>query len=1112
MSQNPEIIAAPFTIWIAPVGTAFPAVDVAPGEAWTLLGKHGARSATSEGVVFVHDRQWASSTPAAETGESIAFIERESLKVQLSVFDLTLEQFQLILGQNAIISTAAGPTTPGTASIGLALKAGAASELSVMMRGPSPYDEALSAQYELPRCCETGSPRVRYTRGKASELAVELRALIDPAATSAETRFGRLVAVTAAAAAGPDGTYVLGDTLYGPNIGPRGPKKIIIAPWNQGDIGYCYSTNSLAENLPAWWASNGINTFKNGHPDITLEGRGTQLLAAVKAAGLMLIAYPKWQDRYPYRADFNAMDFRSLAMTDPYWRTKWFSYMVADEMDIDQYPLSRHMQDAVDAKLGEVTKPFSANFTRRIAIPSSSLGSGTINFYEAFNSPQLTSLGLDSYEAHLAVTDAPSATVTRTQPEIWVSPWHNENQPGWPRFTASVTGLAVHMMRNGPTSPGRSDSGAMPVQYPPIAFNTPSYTTYGLVIPPQPMTYAPGAKATHHYVCTSRLDISGAYPRGGQWMRGRYLRSEGWSGFDEGSSSLYIFPQTVGSVIFAGYVDAATNRLTVTSTIRDMIGGAMRVIDTGGNEVGWITRDNPQISGTPRGAGVYALDPAKRTPVNTGSAGTPVLLGVATAAGATGDDSNPENLAELATLIANLERMQAHPTGGDLMIDRVNGGRRAFEVSRCPEIDADCSLYKDDMTRAPQVVGYTLGGVPILNAAGKPPLWDFGWPMGFVAFHVVGDDGAVYSYVRSTSNSDRPTFFPGFAARGLPPRVFGPLELVGFRRVGVAAATEMTGTSAVLKAGVDDGAATWFFIESSAIVQNEGNSGTTAYTITVRRGGDLSGSNTVNVATSGTGIAPASASDFSGGVFPSGTLTFTAGVATQTFTANVIGDTAAEFDETFKFTLSSPSGGAVLVGSGRNELICTITNDDAALSASFVWLQQSGSGAPSVSGAPAGATYLNVTETSFVTRAGIKMRAIGAGFTNNSSVFGIPLWGLDNAIAKGVEFELAAGSWEIAFLAITDGGSGGLLSVIDDPAGAATTRYSYNIPTVAPVRVVDTDGTTYTSTGTAATDAINNLTFTSPITVTDLGGGVGRLRFNGAAPYVLISAIALRRA
>lgn len=900
--------------------------------------------------------------------------------------------------------------------------------------------------------------------------------------------------------------------LYGPNIGPKGPKKIIVAVFNQADTGYCYETNNVAENLPAKWAARGVNTWKPGHPDVALEGRQNQMLAAVKAAGLMMIAAPKWEPEYSPRPDLSVLDLRTLAMTDPYWRTNWFAYQIGDEPDLASNPWSVYVGHANNMALGGVTKPTLGNFTRRVAIPSSSLGSGTISFYEAFNTRQINALSHDSYEWHLTVTDAPSATVTRTQPEVWSSPWHAENNPGWPRFTASVTGLAVHMQRNGPLYPGRSDSGLMPVQYPPIAFNVPPYTSYGIPIPAQPNTYAPGDKATGHYIATGRCDLSqgSAYPRGGQWQPGRYLRNEAWSGFVHGSSSLYLFPQAVGDFTAQGYVDTTTNTLVVTGApVRPMIGGAMRVIGPSGN-VGWIRRDNPQLSGTPRSVGTYALDTSKVTPVSIGSAGTPVTLTFGTEARPWGDDTNAENLAEFVNLVANLNRMQAHPTGGNLLIDTTNGGRRAFTVMRCPEVDGDVSLYKDDMTKAPLRAGYTVSGVPVLNAENRPPLWDFGWPMGFEGFRVTGDDGAEYSYIRSLSNGNVPTFFPGYAALGLPPRVFGPFELVGFRRVGIGTAVEMTGSSAVLKAGVDEGAATWFYIESSAITQNEGNSGTTAYAITIRRGGNTSGTNTVTATVSGIGIAPANASDFVGGSFPTSVLSFASGDTTKTFTVNVQGDTAAEFNETFKVALSAPSGGAALVASGKSELTCTITSDDAALTANFIWLGGSLSGAPAISGAPATATYLNVTDTSFVTRAGVKMRTIGAGFSQNAGAFGLPYMGFASNVGNGVEFELAAGSWEIAFLGIVDAGGGGTVTAVDDPAGLANIRYSYTMAS-ASLRIVDTDGTSYTNTITGPTDAINNLTFTSPITVSDLGGGIGRLRFNGTAPFTLLSAIALRQ-
>ncbi len=56
--------------------------------------------------------------------------------------------------------------------------------------------------------------------------------------------------------------------------------------------------------------------------------------------------------------------------------------------------------------------------------------------------------------------------------------------------------------------------------------------------------------------------------------------------------------------------------------------------------------------------------------------------------------------------------------------------------------------------------------------------------------------------------------------------------------------------------------------------KNEGNAGTTTYTFTVNRNGDTSGTSTVSYSVTGSGTAPASAADFVGGVFASGSLTF----------------------------------------------------------------------------------------------------------------------------------------------------------------------------------------------------------------------------------------------
>ena len=94
--------------------------------------------------------------------------------------------------------------------------------------------------------------------------------------------------------------------------------------------------------------------------------------------------------------------------------------------------------------------------------------------------------------------------------------------------------------------------------------------------------------------------------------------------------------------------------------------------------------------------------------------------------------------------------------------------------------------------------------------------------------------------------------------------------------------------------------------------RSEGDTGTTAFTFTVTRTGDLSGATSVDYAVAGAGSDPADAADFAGGTLPSGTLSFAAGVPSRTVTVGVQGDTAPEPDEGFAVTLSGASGGATV--------------------------------------------------------------------------------------------------------------------------------------------------------------------------------------------------------
>lgn len=202
-----EIITGPYTVWIAPVGTAFPEPGVEPGSAWTRLGTNGARSYADGGVSVQHLRRFDQAQPAGSPAPTMAWIAGEQARISLELMDLTLEQYAHALGGNAV-TRRPGPDGAGSLlSIGLSLRPRGQSAMALLVRGQSPYDEAREAQYEVARCIEVGSPRPVFRRGRPATLALEFTALVDPAAKNAEERFGRLVADEATELLFPSGSY-----------------------------------------------------------------------------------------------------------------------------------------------------------------------------------------------------------------------------------------------------------------------------------------------------------------------------------------------------------------------------------------------------------------------------------------------------------------------------------------------------------------------------------------------------------------------------------------------------------------------------------------------------------------------------------------------------------------------------------------------------------------------------------------------------------------------------------------------------------------------------------------------------------------------------------------
>ena len=121
-------------------------------------------------------------------------------------------------------------------------------------------------------------------------------------------------------------------------------------------------------------------------------------------------------------------------------------------------------------------------------------------------------------------------------------------------------------------------------------------------------------------------------------------------------------------------------------------------------------------------------------------------------------------------------------------------------------------------------------------------------------------------------------------------------------------------------------------ISPAGLVQPEGSGSNKIYSFSVTRSGDASGVSSVNWSVVGIGSTPASANDFVGGRFPSGTIVFAAGETSTTINIEVAGDLEQETDESFLVKLDAAIG-ATLDPAAWNAS-GAIINDDSATPAS----------------------------------------------------------------------------------------------------------------------------------------------------------------------------------
>ena len=180
-----EILTGVGNLYLAPLGTAFPAVNAVPGAAWRDLGY------TQEGVSIKKSQKIEKINVDQETGAVKASRMEESQTIETNLAEATLENLADYVG-NTVTDTPAASGTIGIREVGL-YSGGYVKTYSALFRGMSAYGN-YPAQYQVPVCYIDGDAELKFQKGgKNPVIKIALEALVDPNATSESEKFGKIV-------------------------------------------------------------------------------------------------------------------------------------------------------------------------------------------------------------------------------------------------------------------------------------------------------------------------------------------------------------------------------------------------------------------------------------------------------------------------------------------------------------------------------------------------------------------------------------------------------------------------------------------------------------------------------------------------------------------------------------------------------------------------------------------------------------------------------------------------------------------------------------------------------------------------------------------------------
>lgn len=181
MSEPYELLVGVGDLFIAPAGTAMPALGTEPSGSWVALGQ------TDGGVKVVKTQTIETFTSDQRTGKVKAVRTAEGLTVETNLQEATLENLANVIN-GTVTDTAPGALTIGKRTLKLH-KGAEVEEFALLFRGDSPYGD-YPGQYYVPRGFMDDDEEIEYTKDGKTLIPMKFEALEYDAAATEDERFG----------------------------------------------------------------------------------------------------------------------------------------------------------------------------------------------------------------------------------------------------------------------------------------------------------------------------------------------------------------------------------------------------------------------------------------------------------------------------------------------------------------------------------------------------------------------------------------------------------------------------------------------------------------------------------------------------------------------------------------------------------------------------------------------------------------------------------------------------------------------------------------------------------------------------------------------------------